>query len=46
MPVPMKGRFIFDHNTYEDGGAFQTYANAADVIVSRHKFVRTEVLLS
>ena len=27
---PFKGRFIFDENRYEDCGAFQLYANAAD----------------
>ena len=43
---PFKGRFIFDENRYEDCGAFQLYANAADVIVSKHHFARAEGLLS
>ena len=43
---PFKGKIIFHRNRYEDGGAFQLYANAADVIVSEHRFARTEGLLS
>ena len=43
---PFKGRFIFDENRYEDCGAFQLYANAADVIVANHNFARAEGLLS
>ena len=43
---PFKGEIIFHRNRYEDGGAFQLYANAADIIVSQHRFARTEGLLS
>ena len=43
---PFKGRFIFHNNRYEDGGGFQTYGNAHDVIISKHKFARTENLVS
>ena len=43
---PFKGKIIFDDNKYTDGGGFQTYATAHDVIVSRHRFERTEGLLS
>lgn len=38
---PFKGRFIFYANRYEDGGAFQLYANNADVVVAKHRFART-----
>lgn len=43
---PYKGRMIFHNNKYEDGGAFQFYANAVDMIVSSHRFTRVEGLLS
>ena len=43
---PFKGRFLFLQNEFIDGGAFQLYANAVDVIVSEHKFARMEGLLS
>merc|ERR1711907_26024 len=43
---PFKGRFVFLDNEYLDGGAFQLYANAADVIVAEHRFTRMEGLLS
>lgn len=43
---PMKGKIIFHRNSYTDGGSFQTYANAQDVIVSAHRFERSEALLS
>lgn len=43
---PYKGMILFHRNRYEDGGAFQLYANAADVVVSEHRFARTEGLLS
>ena len=43
---PFKGRFVFLANRYMDGGAFQLYANAADVVVAHHRFARMEGLLS
>lgn len=43
---PFKGRILFVGNRYEDGGGFQLYANAADVVVTDHHFARTEALLS
>ena len=43
---PFKGRFVFLDNEYVDGGAFQLYANAADVVVAHHRFERMEGLLS
>merc|ERR1712125_76721 len=43
---PFKGRFIFHWNTYTDGGAFQLYANNADVIVAEHRHARMEGLMS
>ena len=43
---PFKGQFIFHANYYSDGGAFQTYGTAMDVIVSAHRFERTEGLFA
>ena len=43
---PFKGKFIFYSNSYIDGGTFQTYGNAMDVVVAKHTFERSEGLLS
>eukprot|EP01048_Picozoa_sp_COSAG05_P009397 COSAG05_NODE_768_length_7455_cov_4.609027_8_plen_93_part_00 len=43
---PFKGQFIFHGNRYADGGAFQTYGTAMDVIISETTFVRTEGLFA
>ena len=43
---PFKGRIVFHANEYRDGGSFQTYGNAQDVVVSEHRFARCEALLS
>ena len=43
---PFKGRIIFHANEYVDGGSFQTYATAMDIVVSEHRFERSEGLLA
>ena len=43
---PFKGQFIFHGNRYADGGAFQTYGTAMDVIISTTTFERTEGVLT
>ena len=38
---PFRGRTIFYHNRYEDGGDWQLYGNAHDWIVSQQHMQRT-----
>ena len=40
--VPYRGRNLFVHNTFTDGGAMQLYGSAADVIVAGNKGARID----
>jgi hypothetical protein len=43
---PFRGKTIFLHNRYEDGGGWQLYGNAHDWIVSNQHMARTGGILS
>eukprot|EP01052_Picozoa_sp_SAG31_P008707 SAG31_NODE_443_length_15645_cov_51.693169_6_plen_1007_part_00 len=43
---PFRGRALFNHNRYTDGGSFQLYAYAMDFVVASMRMERTEAILS